>query len=90
MTVSKIDIFLFSNNIQTKNSTYFINKIFISQAECVRDKAIISLLADSGMRLNELLGVKECHVDWVEQTVVIWGKGASSGRRRLPRGQPGC
>ncbi len=47
----------------------------ISQAESVRDKAIISMLADSGMRLNELLGIKEAHIDWDEQTVVIWGKG---------------
>ena len=27
------------------------------------------------MRLNELIGVKEGHIDWDNQTVVIWGKG---------------
>jgi site-specific recombinase XerD len=54
----------------------------IQQAESVRDKAIISLSADSGMRLNELLGVKECHIDWGEQTVVIWGKGGK--QRKAP------
>ena len=29
----------------------------IKQAECVRDKAIISLFADSGLRLSELANI---------------------------------
>ncbi|GAG32072.1 unnamed protein product, partial [marine sediment metagenome] len=54
----------------------------IGCAENVRDKAIISLFADSGMRLNELLNVKESHIDWEAQTIIIWGKGGK--QRKAP------
>jgi integrase/recombinase XerD len=54
----------------------------IEQAENVRDKVIISLLADSGIRLNELLGIKESHIDWENHTVIIWGKGGK--QRKAP------
>ena len=54
----------------------------ISQAETTRDKAIISLLADSGIRLGELLGIKEEDIDFASCTVVIWGKGAK--QRKAP------
>jgi site-specific recombinase XerD len=54
----------------------------IFQAENIRDKAIISLLADSGMRLNELLNIKENHIDFDNCTVIIWGKGAK--QRKAP------
>ena len=54
----------------------------IGQAETVRDKCIISLFADSGMRLNELLNVKESHIDWESQTIVVWGKGGK--QRKAP------
>jgi len=54
----------------------------IDQVASVRDKAIISLFADSGTRLNELLGIKESHIDWENQTVIIWGKGGK--QRKAP------
>jgi len=54
----------------------------IGHAENVRDKAIISLFADSGIRLNELLNVRESHIDWESQTVIIWGKGGK--QRKAP------
>lgn len=54
----------------------------IEQAESIRDKAIISLFADSGMRLSELLSIRESHIDWGEQTVLIWGKGGK--QRKAP------
>jgi len=47
----------------------------IGQADNVRDKAIISLFADSGIRQSELLNVKACDVDWESHTVIVWGKG---------------
>ncbi|MCD6453026.1 MAG: tyrosine-type recombinase/integrase [Dehalococcoidales bacterium] len=47
----------------------------IDQAETIRDKAIISLFADSGIRLNELVDVKASHIDWNNFTVMVWGKG---------------
>ena len=47
----------------------------IQEAETVRDKAIISFFADSGIRLTELLNVKESHIYWETNTVIIWSKG---------------
>ena len=54
----------------------------INQADTLRDRAIISLLADSGMRLNELSKIKASNIDWVNYTVTIWGKG--NKQRRAP------
>ena len=55
----------------------------IEQAGNIRDKTIISLLADSGIRLNELLSIKEAHIDFDNCTVIIWGKGAKQKKRLL-------
>ena len=54
----------------------------IKEAETIRDKVIISLFADSGIRLRELLSIREEHIDWENDTVIIWGKG--SKQRRAP------
>ena len=54
----------------------------IEQADNIRDKCIISLFADSGIRLNELLNIKESHIDWETNTVMIWGKGGK--QRKAP------
>ncbi|MFC2122536.1 tyrosine recombinase XerC [Bacteroidota bacterium] len=54
----------------------------IQEAETIRDKAIISLFADSGIRLNELLNIKPVHIDWETNTVIIWGKGGK--QRKAP------
>ena len=54
----------------------------IQSADTIRDKAIISLFADSGIRLNELLNIKESHIDWENNTVMIWGKGGK--QRKAP------
>ncbi|MFC1971325.1 tyrosine-type recombinase/integrase [Chloroflexota bacterium] len=54
----------------------------ISEAKTIRDKAIISLFADSGIRLHELLNIKEAHIDFDTNTVMIWGKGGK--QRKAP------
>jgi len=54
----------------------------IECADNLRDKAIISLLADSGMRLSELSSVKAQDLDWDNHTILIWGKGGK--QRRAP------
>jgi len=48
----------------------------------VRDKAIISLFADSGMRLSELTNIRSEDIDWERHTITIWGKG--NKQRRAP------
>ena len=47
----------------------------IDQAENVRDKAIISLFADSGIRLNELVRIRAEDIDWQKCTITVFGKG---------------
>jgi len=54
----------------------------INAADNLRDKCIISLLADSGMRLSELAGVKVGDIDWDTQTVTVIGKG--NKQRKAP------
>lgn len=50
--------------------------------DSTRDKAIISLFADSGMTLNELTNIKASDIDWAEYTIMIWGKG--NKQRKAP------
>ena len=54
----------------------------IASVDNQRDKAIISLLADSGMRISELASVKAKDLDWDSRTILIWGKGGK--QRRAP------
>ena len=54
----------------------------IIKVDNVRDRTIISLLADSGMRLNELANVKANDIDWDSYTITMIGKG--NKQRRAP------
>ena len=54
----------------------------IGQADSARDRAIISLFADSGMRLSEITNVKTSNIDWDDQVITIWGKGGK--QRKAP------
>lgn len=47
-----------------------------------RDKAIIMVLCDSGIRLNELSQMRRADIDWQEGSAHIHGKGAK--QRRVP------
>jgi len=38
--------------------------MLIEKASCVRDKAIIALFAESGLRLSELTNMRICDIDW--------------------------
>ncbi len=49
-------------------------------ADNLRDKVIIELFADSGMRLSEMVTIKVCDIDWDSCTVTIVGKGNKQGR----------
>jgi site-specific recombinase XerD len=54
----------------------------IASADNVRDRAIISLFADSGIRLNELLNIRAGDIDIDSMTVTVWGKGGK--QRKAP------
>ncbi|MFC2000513.1 tyrosine-type recombinase/integrase [Chloroflexota bacterium] len=51
----------------------------IDQVDYVRDKAIISLFADSGLRLSELASIKPENIDWGERLIKVRCKGNKEG-----------
>jgi len=51
----------------------------IDQAVCVRDKAIISLFADSGLRLTELANINPHNIDWENRLIKVVCKGNKEG-----------
>ena len=50
-------------------------ELLIKQAHCTRDKAIISLFTESGLRLSELLNIKLTDIDWDSKVIRVLGKG---------------
>jgi len=53
--------------------------LLIDQAECNRDKAIISLFADSGLRLSELANINRHNIDWQTRLIKVICKGNKEG-----------
>ena len=51
----------------------------IALADSVRDKAIISLLADSGLRLSELANIAPKNIDWEHRLIKVVCKGNREG-----------
>ena len=51
----------------------------IEQAKCIRDKAIISLFADSGLRLTELADINPQNIDWQRRVIKVTCKGNREG-----------
>jgi site-specific recombinase XerD len=51
----------------------------IEQVDCVRDKAIISLFADSGLRLSELASINSRNIDWEQRLIKVRCKGNKEG-----------
>lgn len=47
----------------------------IEKAPSTRDKAVISLFVESGLRLSELASIKPGHINWINRTVRVMGKG---------------
>ena len=51
----------------------------IEKCSSVRDKAIISLFAESGLRLSELARIRAKDINWENKTIKIIGKGNKEG-----------
>jgi site-specific recombinase XerD len=49
--------------------------LLIEKAHTNRDKAIIALFTESGLRLSELLNIKTTDIDWHNRTIRTLGKG---------------
>ena len=54
-------------------------EMLIEEAGSIRDKAVISLFTESGLRLSELLNIKLCDIDWQSRTIKVLGKGNKEG-----------
>lgn len=50
-------------------------EVLISKAHSVRDKAIIALFTESGLRLSELLSIEPDQIDWENRIIRVIGKG---------------
>ena len=50
-------------------------ELVIEKAHFVRDRAIISLFAESGLRLSELLNIKLKDINWELRIIKVLGKG---------------
>lgn len=48
--------------------------VFAKDFEGIRDKTVIELLFGTGMRLAEIVGVKEADIDFYENTIKVLGK----------------
>jgi site-specific recombinase XerD len=59
--------------------TYQQVDFLIDQADNTRDKAIISLFADSGLRLTELADIKPSNIDWINKLIKVVCKGNKEG-----------
>jgi integrase/recombinase XerC len=54
-------------------------QLLIEQAHSTRDKAIIALFTESGLRLSELLNVNLTDIDWDSKVIKVLGKGNKEG-----------
>ena len=50
-------------------------RYLIDYVDSIRDKAIIALFTESGLRLTELCGIRSFDIHWDESTVRVMGKG---------------
>jgi site-specific recombinase XerD len=50
-------------------------RLLLNAASNPRNKAIVALFTESGLRLSELLNIKTQDIDWTSRTVRIMGKG---------------
>jgi site-specific recombinase XerD len=48
-------------------------------ADNIRDKAIIGLFTESGIRLSEITNIQPHNIDWGNRTVRVMGKGRKEG-----------
>jgi site-specific recombinase XerD len=51
----------------------------IDKAGCIRDKAIVSLFADTGLRLSELTTINPANIDWEHRVIKVTCKGNKEG-----------
>ena len=50
-------------------------ELLVEKSKSTRDKAIIALFTESGLRLSELANIRAQDIDWNHRTVRVMGKG---------------
>lgn len=53
--------------------------LLIDKTPHLRDKAILALFTESGLRLSELTNIRTCDIDWQNHTIKTLGKGNKEG-----------
>lgn len=61
------------------------NHLFVDTFEGWRDKLVLELLYGTGIRLAELLALRDEHVDLYDNTIRVWGKGKKVRTIPFPR-----
>jgi len=46
----------------------------------LRNKTIVSVFVESGLRLSELASITISNIDWQHRTIKVWGKGRKEGK----------
>jgi site-specific recombinase XerD len=54
-------------------------ELLLARANNARDKAIIALFTESGLRLSELSNIRQRDIDWQSRTIRVMGKGNKEG-----------
>jgi len=54
-------------------------ELLLEEAPSIRDKAIIALFTESGLRLSELANIRAHDIDWQNRTIRTLGKGNKEG-----------
>jgi len=54
-------------------------ELLIAKAKDIRDKAVIVLFVESGLRLSELSNIRLHDIDWQAHTIKVMGKGSKEG-----------
>lgn len=68
----RIPEYIYESNINDLLNTQTADKIELE----ARNKAIVYLLLDSGLRLSELVNIKVSDIDFIDRSIKVFGKGS--------------
>lgn len=60
----------------------------VNACNSFREKLIVWVLLDTGLRISELCGLRREDVHWQEDRIVVWGKGGPFGKQGKRRVVP--
>jgi integrase/recombinase XerD len=60
----------------------------VNACNSFREKLVVWVLLDTGLRIGELCGLRRGDILWQENRIVVWGKGGPYGKRSKRRVVP--